>query len=187
MDARVGDTVDVLFERRRPRCRPDRRPLAVADAGARRRADADLDRHDSRRVRLTRRRRQLLVRRSRRARGSAAAPHGARHVDRPPAIFATVAPDDAARELVVVAFDDNRLIQELFGEFDQNLAVLEQQLGVEAVARGNQVTLRGDAEALARARLALDLALRAPPGRPDTSPPATSRARSAWRPPPTRR
>jgi phosphate starvation-inducible PhoH-like protein len=63
-------------------------------------------------------------------------------------------PDDRAR--IVVAFDDNRLIQELFGEFDQNLAVIEQRLGVEAVARGNQVMLRGDAEALARARLALD-------------------------------
>jgi phosphate starvation-inducible PhoH-like protein len=58
---------------------------------------------------------------------------------------------------VVVAFDDNRLIPELFGEYDQNLARLEQRLGVEAVARGNQVTLRGEAEALGRARLALDM------------------------------
>ena len=58
---------------------------------------------------------------------------------------------------IVVSFDDNRLIQELFGEFDQNLAALEQQLGIEAVARGNQVTLRGEPEALARARLALDM------------------------------
>ena len=63
-------------------------------------------------------------------------------------------PDDRAH--VVIAFDDNRLSQELFGEFDQNLAVIEQRLGVEAVARGNQVTLRGDVEALARARLALE-------------------------------
>jgi len=57
---------------------------------------------------------------------------------------------------IVVQFDDNRLIQELFGEFDQNLAVLEQRLGVEAVARGNQVTIRGNDEAMNRARLALD-------------------------------
>jgi phosphate starvation-inducible PhoH-like protein len=55
-----------------------------------------------------------------------------------------------------VAFDDNRLIQELFGEFDQNLALIEQRLGVEAVARGNQVTLRGTPDAMTRARLALD-------------------------------
>ena len=65
------------------------------------------------------------------------------------------APDD--RDHIVVAFDDNRLTQELFGEFDQNLAALERRLGVEAVARGNQVTLRGSADALARARLALDM------------------------------
>ena len=60
------------------------------------------------------------------------------------------------RDHIVVAFDDNRLTQELFGEFDQNLAVIEQRLGVEAVARGNQVTIRGDAVALGQARLALD-------------------------------
>jgi len=58
---------------------------------------------------------------------------------------------------IVVAFDDNRLVPELFGEFDQNLALLEQRLGVDAVARGNQVTLRGSTEALTRARLALDM------------------------------
>ena len=65
-------------------------------------------------------------------------------------------PAAPASERVVVAFDDNRLTQELFGEFDQNLAVIEQRLGVEAIARGNQVTLAGDGVALARARLALD-------------------------------
>jgi len=67
------------------------------------------------------------------------------------------APASDKRDHIVVAFDDNRLIQELFGEFDQNLAVIEQRLGVEAVARGNQVTLRGSVDALARARLALDM------------------------------
>jgi len=69
----------------------------------------------------------------------------------------TPRPTTDDRDHIVVAFDDNRLIQELFGEFDQNLAAIEQRLGVEAVARGNQVTLRGDNEALARARLALDM------------------------------
>jgi phosphate starvation-inducible PhoH-like protein len=64
-------------------------------------------------------------------------------------------PDDRAQ--VVVAFDDNRLIPALFGEFDQNLAMIEQRLGVDAAARGNQVTIRGEAEALTRARLALDI------------------------------
>ena len=38
---------------------------------------------------------------------------------------------------VVLAFDDNRLVGDLFGQFDQNLALIEQRLGVDAVARGN--------------------------------------------------
>jgi phosphate starvation-inducible protein PhoH and related proteins len=67
----------------------------------------------------------------------------------------TAAADDRAH--VVVAFDDNRLIPALFGEFDQNLAMIEQRLGVDAAARGNQVTIRGRPEALNRARLALDI------------------------------
>jgi phosphate starvation-inducible PhoH-like protein len=58
---------------------------------------------------------------------------------------------------IVVVYDDNRLIQELFGQFDQNLALIEQRLGVAAVARGNQVALSGSREALARARIALDM------------------------------
>ncbi len=58
---------------------------------------------------------------------------------------------------VVIGFDDNRLASELFGQFDQNLAILEQKLGIEAVARGNQLTIRGRPEACAQARLALDL------------------------------
>jgi len=58
---------------------------------------------------------------------------------------------------VVIAFDDNRLIPALFGEFDQNLALIEQRLGVDVAARGNQVTLRGPPDALTRARLTLDI------------------------------
>jgi len=66
-----------------------------------------------------------------------------------------VVADDRAH--VVVAFDDNRLVPALFGQFDQNLAMIEQRLGVDAAARGNQVTLRGSSEAQSRARLALDI------------------------------
>jgi phosphate starvation-inducible protein PhoH and related proteins len=72
----------------------------------------------------------------------------------------SVAGDKAAsddRAQVVVAFDDNRLVPALFGEFDQHLAMIEQRLGVDAAARGNQVTIRGEPEALNRARLALDI------------------------------
>jgi phosphate starvation-inducible PhoH-like protein len=68
-----------------------------------------------------------------------------------------VDPPRSDDNVVVVAFDDNRLIPELFGEFDQNLAKLEQRLKIEAIARGNQVTLRGAPEATNRARLALDM------------------------------
>ena len=45
------------------------------------------------------------------------------------------------------AFEDNRLASVLFGEFDQNLAMIEQRLGVDAVARGNQVLIRGTRDA----------------------------------------
>jgi len=44
---------------------------------------------------------------------------------------------------LVVPFEDNRLAAELFGQFDVNLAMLEDRLGIEAVANGNVVTLRG--------------------------------------------
>ncbi len=52
----------------------------------------------------------------------------------------------------VLAFDDNRLVGELFGQFDQNLALIEARLGVEAVARGNQVTIKGPHDACEQAR-----------------------------------
>ncbi len=66
-----------------------------------------------------------------------------------------VVPEDQAH--IVVTFDDNRLMPALFGEFDRNLAHIEQSLGVEASARGNQVSIRGSQEACTRARLALDI------------------------------
>ena len=57
---------------------------------------------------------------------------------------------------IVLAFEDNRLIGDLFGQFDQNLALIEQRLGVDAVARGNQVTLKGSHAGCAQARTALE-------------------------------
>ncbi len=47
----------------------------------------------------------------------------------------------------VLSFEDNRLASDLYGQYDQNLALIEQRLGVEASARGNHVTLRGTAQA----------------------------------------
>ena len=57
---------------------------------------------------------------------------------------------------ISIVFDDNRLVGMLFGEFDQNLAMIEQRLDVEAIAHGNQVSIRGLPDACARSRLALD-------------------------------
>jgi phosphate starvation-inducible PhoH-like protein len=42
---------------------------------------------------------------------------------------------------VVLAFDDNRHASVLFGQYGQNLALIERRLGVVAEQRGNHVTL----------------------------------------------
>ncbi|WP_082015951.1 PhoH family protein [Aureimonas altamirensis] len=57
---------------------------------------------------------------------------------------------------IVLTFDDNRLAGALFGKFDENLALLEQKLHVDARARGNQVELRGEPMACEQARRTLD-------------------------------
>ena len=61
-----------------------------------------------------------------------------------------------ASESLVVSFDDNRLVADLLGEFDANLAMIEDRLGIQAVAHGNVVTLRGDEYACAAAKQVLD-------------------------------
>jgi phosphate starvation-inducible PhoH-like protein len=58
---------------------------------------------------------------------------------------------------VHLEFDDNRLLPLLFGEYDQNLARIEQQLGVSVVSRGNQVAISGPAESVEAAREALNI------------------------------
>ena len=59
-------------------------------------------------------------------------------------------------EQIVLTFDDNQLAQRLFGQFDQHLAMLEQQLDIEATARGNEVFLNGEGTAVNQARIALE-------------------------------
>lgn len=44
---------------------------------------------------------------------------------------------------VELAFEDNRLVSQLYGEFDQNLALIEQKLGIQTISRGNHVFLSG--------------------------------------------
>ena len=63
-------------------------------------------------------------------------------------------------EHIVLSFENNSLAQQLFGQFDEHLALLEQKLGVDAVARGNTVELKGDREAANRAKTALEFLYR---------------------------
>jgi phosphate starvation-inducible PhoH-like protein len=53
---------------------------------------------------------------------------------------------------VHLEFDDNRLLPMLFGEYDQNLVRIEQQLGVSLVSRGNHVAISGPPESVDAAR-----------------------------------
>ena len=64
------------------------------------------------------------------------------------------APDNTAQ--VTLTFDDNRLASSLFGQYGQNLALIERRLGVVATSRGNQVTLEGPREACEQARRVLE-------------------------------
>ncbi len=65
-----------------------------------------------------------------------------------------VAPDNATQ--IALAFDDNRLASVLFGQYGQNLALIERRLGVVANSRGNHVTLEGPREACEQARRVLE-------------------------------
>lgn len=57
---------------------------------------------------------------------------------------------------IVLSYDDNRLASDLFGQYDQHLARIEQKLGIEAIARGNKVTIKGSADLCDQAKYALD-------------------------------
>jgi phosphate starvation-inducible PhoH-like protein len=60
------------------------------------------------------------------------------------------------RSRLELAFDNPRLLPRLFGEYDQNLVLLENRLGVYITARGNRVGLEGSADAVAQAREVLN-------------------------------
>jgi phosphate starvation-inducible PhoH-like protein len=55
-----------------------------------------------------------------------------------------------------VFFDDTRLMRDLLGDYDANLAVLEDRLGIEAVVNGTVVSLRGPEDACAKAKAVLE-------------------------------
>jgi phosphate starvation-inducible PhoH-like protein len=56
----------------------------------------------------------------------------------------------------VLAFDDNRFASLLFGQYGQNLALIERRLGVVAEQRGNHVTLAGSRDGVERSRRVLE-------------------------------
>lgn len=60
-----------------------------------------------------------------------------------------------ASNSLTLSFDDNRLLALMFGEHDQHLTLIENRLGVDITPRGNQVALRGDADARHNARRVL--------------------------------
>ncbi len=53
-------------------------------------------------------------------------------------------PDTAPRNDVLLEFPDNRLLIDLCGEYDRNLADIEQKLSVQIVRRGNQLAVMGE-------------------------------------------
>jgi phosphate starvation-inducible PhoH-like protein len=65
-------------------------------------------------------------------------------------------PEDGALTQTMLAFDDNKLASTLFGQYGQNLALLERRLDVVADSRGNQVTIEGSREACDQARRVLE-------------------------------
>jgi phosphate starvation-inducible protein PhoH and related proteins len=57
---------------------------------------------------------------------------------------------------VEISFDDNRKLADVLGEFDANLALIENKLGLKAVVHGNVVVLDGDKETCLLAKAVLE-------------------------------
>jgi phosphate starvation-inducible protein PhoH and related proteins len=67
-----------------------------------------------------------------------------------------LATSDRAATSLVLAFDDNRLASTLFGQYGQNLALIERRLEVVADQRGNQVSIGGSRDGVEQARRVLE-------------------------------
>jgi phosphate starvation-inducible PhoH-like protein len=63
---------------------------------------------------------------------------------------------DSGKTQIVLAFDDNKLASILFGQYGQNLALIERRLGLVADSRGNHVTIEGSRDACEQARRVLE-------------------------------
>jgi phosphate starvation-inducible PhoH-like protein len=64
--------------------------------------------------------------------------------------------EGAASTQIVLAFEDNRLASALFGQYGQNLALIERRLAVTADSRGNHVTIEGPRDSVEQARRVLE-------------------------------
>ncbi|MEM7290832.1 MAG: PhoH family protein [Pseudomonadota bacterium] len=65
-------------------------------------------------------------------------------------------PNPSEYDQIALSFDDNALAPILFGQFDEHLAMFEQQLGIDASSRGNEVVLEGESTAIQQAKVALE-------------------------------
>ncbi|MEO0637711.1 MAG: PhoH family protein [Pseudomonadota bacterium] len=57
---------------------------------------------------------------------------------------------------IVLTFDENSLAAQLFGQYDEHIAMIERELGVRAATRGNEVEIQGDDTSVDSARVALE-------------------------------
>ncbi len=64
--------------------------------------------------------------------------------------------ENAFTSQLELAFEDNKLVAQLYGDFDQHLALIEQRVSVRATPRGNHVMLSGAASAVDQARRVLE-------------------------------
>jgi phosphate starvation-inducible PhoH-like protein len=64
--------------------------------------------------------------------------------------------DETATTQIVLDFEDNKHASMLFGQYGQNLALIERKLGVVADQRGNHVTIAGSRGACEQARRVLE-------------------------------
>ena len=62
----------------------------------------------------------------------------------------------AAEARVVVPLEDNRLVPLVLGQHDAHLALIEQLIGVKAIAHGNMISITGPAAACATAKKVLE-------------------------------
>jgi phosphate starvation-inducible PhoH-like protein len=76
--------------------------------------------------------------------------------DHGPFLTSNTSASDGKPTQIVLAFDDNRLASSLFGQYGQNLALIERRLGVVADSRGNHVTIEGSNDACEQARKVLE-------------------------------